>query len=754
MRKGQTVNIDWTVGLGLFLITSLTAVVFLTNVDIGPDRINTLEAKTLEIQRNLEKETSIEGRKIPLISRGPENISDIPVDRYYSYSSNAHPESGGGDIAAELNIATNEIVTVTNSGNRSHSLVYFTESVSDLSYTNDIETDINWINNSNISMRIDSAGIDSLKINNQEVLNPDADPGAGDSSITESDLYAETLSGDLRVYNGSTELILDERSDNVTFDLKNLSTLYWYADDSTEPLTGTGVKKEGSTKGFTVASDHGITFLGDLEATVSKPDPSTVRAEIDADRLRIRLHDSDYNAGKKRINFYDNGYITLGASKKFSAPYSSKIKQLNSKSEQEFEESLNTENFNYNIGFGSWLQTQIRKLSDWNQGEFNATSASRKDNLGDLGLGYQNGDSGDSLVGYWKLDRDISGDGGTVKDYSGEENDGTTSGGVTTNTQGVLGTTAAEFNKDAGVTGPEDPSLHYNNHTISFWIKQTSSLDSVYNVIIGVGDGSAADDGTGGRLPYIYYLNDGSGGLHWRWSTDIEGNDGLNTPANTVTEGSWIHLTGVKKGKNYTVYKNGEILDSVELTSSDTGTGYGGFKFRDDNRNNVTFKLDEIRLYNKALSNNKVQELYINGRDGSFNGEYTLENQTGSFQDWDKLIIDAKVPSSTEVEAVFESLDEDGDIVDSHKIQVKTGEKTYNIDSDSSVGYRLTFKGDSNDPEKSWTVKDYELKYGPELKRGNLIPLDTSAVVSDRSSALIHRNGTFSEINNKVIVWP
>jgi hypothetical protein len=754
MKKGQAVNIDWTVALGLFLITSLTAVIFLTNVDTSPDRISTLEAKNIEIQENLINETSVEGKKIPLIVRGPHKISNIPIDRHYNFPSKAFTESGGGDIPAELDISNNSVVAITDSGNLTHSLAYFQENVSNASYTNDITTESDQINNSKISLRTGGSGINSLKINGQELLNPDADLGSGDSSITEHGIYAETLSGDLRAYNNSSELILDDRTENVTFNLESLDTLYWYENDTAISLTGTGVKAEGKTKGFTVASNHGITFVGDMDATISKPDESTVKAEIDAERIRIRLHDSDYSAGKDRIRFYDKGYIVLGASKKFSAPYRSKIKQLNSVSQSDFEESLNTETFNYNIGLGSWIQKLVDQVSDWNQeGEFNATSASRKDNSGNLGLGYRNGTPDDSLVGYWRMDRNVAGDGGTVKDYSGYGNDGTTQNNVNTGVQGVFGSSASEFRDDA-ITGPEDPSLQYNNHTLSFWIKQTSSLDSEYNLIIGLGDGSTNDDGTGGRLPYVYYHSDGSGSLHWRWSTATRGNDGLNTPADTITQNGWIHLTGVKKGKNYSIYKNGELLDSQELSSADAGTGYGGFKFRGDSRNNVTFKLDEIRLYNRKFTSKKIKDLYKYGKDGTFEGDYAVENQTGSFQRWEKLTVDAVIPSETSLEVVFESLDENGNVVDSQNIQLQTGEKSYNINSESSRGYRLTFQGNSSNPEKSWEVKDYNLKYGPELQRGSTIPLYTSAVVSDISSALIHRNGTFSEINNRVVVWP
>jgi len=63
-------------------------------------------------------------------------------------------------------------------------------------------------------------------------LKPDADLGAGDSSITESGIYAETLSGNLRVYDNSSEIIISNRTENVTFNLEGLDTVYWYENDT------------------------------------------------------------------------------------------------------------------------------------------------------------------------------------------------------------------------------------------------------------------------------------------------------------------------------------------------------------------------------------------------------------------------------------------------------------------------------------------------------------------------------------------
>lgn len=353
MRKGQTINIDWTVGLGLFLITTLTAVIFLINVNAASqDRAGIVESKALEVQNNLKDAASVSGRKIPVISRGPTNISNIPLDRYYQFPSKAYPDSSGGTIPVQLNISKNRIVAITDSGNLSNSIIYFTENVSNTTYESDIQAADSWINNSKISVKIDGTSLTSLKVSGQEIISTSSDLGSGDSSVKKSDLYAETLSGNFRVYNNSSEIIIDERSNNITFDLKDFDNLYWYENDTSIPLTGTGLKAEGETKGFTVASEYGITFLGEMSATVTKPDSSTVRAELDAEKARIRLHNSNYKAGKKRIKFYDKGYLLLGASHQFSAPYKSKIKELDNLQNIRLEDKINSENFGYNISFG------------------------------------------------------------------------------------------------------------------------------------------------------------------------------------------------------------------------------------------------------------------------------------------------------------------------------------------------------------------------------------------------------------------
>jgi hypothetical protein len=171
----------------------------------------------------------------------------------------------------------------------------------------------------------------------------------------------------------------------------------------------------------------------------------------------------------------------------------------------------------------------------------------------------------------------------------------------------AIGSGAYEFQSSDSITTQK--GYQVNDHTLAFWIKQESSIDSSYESLIENGNGSVSDSG-GGRLPEVFINNDGDGSLHWRWSTDVDGNDGLNTPAGTLELNNWVHLVGVKEGSEYRIYKNGSQIDSVGLSSSGANNGYGDFAIRNDNRNSVQYKLDDIRFYARPISESEVQDLY------------------------------------------------------------------------------------------------------------------------------------------------
>lgn len=366
--KGQGINLDWTIGLGLFLVTILSGVLMVVSTNLGPDT-GTERQEALLIQDSLEDETYITGRQAPLIVTTPVNVSSIPVDREYIFAEDAYAGSGSMDIPADINISGERVITVVDGKNTTHDLNYFFSEQDNLSYSedNDIDTG-DWMNNTDISVEPGSNSLQSLEVNGKEVLNPDADIDGSDT-VEEHEIHASTLDNDLKLYNGSKELILEDPG-TVTFDLKNFTELYWYNGNETKDtmeLDSNGESKEtpAFTLASTLSSDHGITFLGeDLNATVSRPDDSTVRAETTSSRLRIYLHNSDYETGWKRARFFDEGKTVIGAEEELEGASKGKINGLENSADRGFENRLDIENPGYNITFGSLERGRVIPLED------------------------------------------------------------------------------------------------------------------------------------------------------------------------------------------------------------------------------------------------------------------------------------------------------------------------------------------------------------------------------------------------------
>ncbi len=355
--KGQGVNIDWVTALALFLFTLVSGIFLLVNDDASlvNDRAANRE-KAQIVQESLEEAAVINGRSAPLYVRGPTSVGRIPVDREYVFPESTYPGSGVMDIPSYIEEKQERVATVVKTGNRRHELTYFFENVSNLSYSNHIDTGA-WINSSEIQLKTGGNGLESLRVNDKDVLDTDADLNSNNFTVFEKGIYVETLSGKLKVFNGSTELIL-ENPGTVTFNLKNFTTLYWHNGSTTTSLYGTGTFNDSRTSAFTAATyqgdDYGVTFLGEMDAEVSKPDNDTVEAEITAsDRLRIFLHDSDWKEGRNRSRFHTEGEIFFGSSKRIASPYPGKIRDLKQLTKGVFEARYELDNWGYNISFSS-----------------------------------------------------------------------------------------------------------------------------------------------------------------------------------------------------------------------------------------------------------------------------------------------------------------------------------------------------------------------------------------------------------------
>ncbi|MDY6789396.1 MAG: LamG-like jellyroll fold domain-containing protein, partial [Candidatus Nanohaloarchaea archaeon] len=93
--------------------------------------------------------------------------------------------------------------------------------------------------------------------------------------------------------------------------------------------------------------------------------------------------------------------------------------------------------------FGSKISVSTKE--EWENGQFNFTTVRRQDDSGNLGLGHNDTTLDTAPSAYWRMDRAIDGNGGTVKDYSQNNKGGTATNGVVSNRPGTFSTHALDF---------------------------------------------------------------------------------------------------------------------------------------------------------------------------------------------------------------------------------------------------------------------------------------------------------------------
>ena len=198
------------------------------------------------------------------------------------------------------------------------------------------------------------------------------------------------------------------------------------------------------------------------------------------------------------------------------------------------------------------------------------------------------------LVAHWKLDETT---GTTASDSSGNSNTGTLQGAnglpAWQPTGGKIGGALSFDGVDDRVEKTAFSGLPSGAITVSAWVKLDAHKN--WNNIV-----NHEWTGTGG----------------WSLFTDASGvaTFGVSTPAQNIatksglTAGTWHHLTGVYDGSNVRIYVDdqegtpraisGAVLDNVG------NVGIGGA---------TDGSLDDVRIYNRALSAQEVTDLYNAG---------------------------------------------------------------------------------------------------------------------------------------------
>jgi hypothetical protein len=202
----------------------------------------------------------------------------------------------------------------------------------------------------------------------------------------------------------------------------------------------------------------------------------------------------------------------------------------------------------------------------------------------------------DGLVGYWKMDETATTSG--VVDSSGNGNDGTYVGDAST--------TAGKYGRGGDFDGSGDYIEISQNSSINlstngsfsfgYWIKVDTLTNFVGTIMKG-----------GFQSSYGHLLwTDGSLRAYYSGGSYIE------VPSLTTGKiGSWLYITQTYDGDKIRIYRDGDLFftSSGEVTL-ETSTDPLYFGVSSGNQYSLDGQMDEVRVYNRALSANEVAQLY------------------------------------------------------------------------------------------------------------------------------------------------
>ncbi|MGB0757304.1 MAG: LamG domain-containing protein [Patescibacteria group bacterium] len=218
----------------------------------------------------------------------------------------------------------------------------------------------------------------------------------------------------------------------------------------------------------------------------------------------------------------------------------------------------------------------------------------------------------DGLVGWWKLDEtaDNQCTGGTndVCDSTFFDHDGTVSGDPATTSTAKFGF-ARDFDgtDDALNLGTPSDLIITGAMTVSVWVRsEADNNERLISKIAGAADRAfdlSTDAGTGGYWAQFTIYDASNNGYSTYSSAQIDNNE-------------WHLVTGVyKPGEYVALYIDGE-LDSLNTSNiptsqrDDGNTLWVGSDNSATPQNDFDGQMDDVRIYNRALSDDEVNQLY------------------------------------------------------------------------------------------------------------------------------------------------
>ena len=226
-----------------------------------------------------------------------------------------------------------------------------------------------------------------------------------------------------------------------------------------------------------------------------------------------------------------------------------------------------------------------------------------------IGHGYAQNPLTNGLVAYYPFN-------GNANDMSGNGNNGAVQGATLGEDRHGNANSAFIFNGvDSRITVPDSPSLRIpNDITVVCWLRFTSAPAKPIR-LVGKGDDSNRNYGlwymaTTGPEPFWMFAQwppQGGGGLQQNTTSFV----------GALAIGKWYQAVGVRSGSKARLYVDGILLAETSTVSASTYTGGqpltlgAGHDLTDTRLQAMNGLLDDVRIYNRALSASEVTNLYV-----------------------------------------------------------------------------------------------------------------------------------------------
>jgi len=310
-------------------------------------------------------------------------------------------------------------------------------------------------------------------------------------------------------------------------------------------------------------------------------------------------------------------------------------------------------------------------------------------------LGYGTGESG--LVSYWPLD-DAGATG--VADVSGAGNDGSQTG-TPGNASGLFGTSAYDFDgSDDAITVPHDESIEMSDEdavTVSAWVKK-DAMQSGWVAIAQKSDQSYNLQFENGNQP-TFTIYDGD------WNIV---NSGVS-----LSNDQWHHIVGTYNGNEARIYVNGTLENTQTVTgtmANASGSPLGIGENLATGGRNLDGSIDELRLYDRALSDAEVQALY-GVQSGQYTSGWRRASRSLSVDDLALTNVSASTGGGTVTVTVESDTNGDGVSDETSDPIPITAYETYDLDglSTDSDRFRLRVEMTGDAPTRSPVLSRVEI---------------------------------------------